>query len=41
MACRKGTMKWKRAMRIATKNYPHASIKRRRRIASAIIRKTK
>ena len=39
MPCGKGTMKWKRAMGITKRNYPRASLKRRRRIAAAITRK--
>jgi len=41
MPCPKSSMKWKRAMRIAKKNYPHLSLKRRRRIAASITRKKK
>jgi len=41
MVCGRGTMKWKRAMAIARRNYPGASLKRRRKIAAAITRKKK
>jgi len=37
MPCRRSSMKWKRALRIATKNYPRLSLKRRRKIAGSII----
>ena len=33
----KGTMKWKNAMAVARRNYPKASLSRKRRIAGAII----
>lgn len=36
MVCRKSGMTWKRAMRIARKQYPHFSLKRRRKIAGKI-----
>lgn len=39
MPCGRGTMKWRRAMGIARRNYPNASLERRRRIAGAITRK--
>lgn len=41
MVCGKGTMKWRKAMAIARRNYPGASLERRRRIAAAITRKKK
>lgn len=39
MACGKSTMKWKRAMGIARREYPRASLQRRRKIAASITRK--
>lgn len=41
MPCGRKTMKWKRAMRIAKKTYPHLGLKRRRMVAAAITRKKK
>jgi len=41
MPCGKGTMKWKRAMSIARKNYPKLGLSRRKRIAAAITKKKK
>lgn len=41
MACRKGSMRWKKAMKIVRKQYPKLSLKRRERIAGAIISKKK
>lgn len=38
MPCGRRTMKWKRAMQTARRQYPHASLTRRRRIAAAIAR---
>jgi hypothetical protein len=38
MACGKHTMKWKRAMALARREYPHLGIKRRRMVAGAIVR---
>jgi len=37
MACGRNTMKWKKAMRIAKKNYPNLSLERRRKIAGSIV----
>lgn len=37
MVCGKKTMKWKRAMAIARRQYPRLSIKRRRKIAGSIL----
>ena len=37
MVCRKGSMKWKRAMAIVRRQYPSYGLQRRRRIAGSII----
>jgi len=37
MPCGKHTMKWKRAMQIARREYPSLSLNRRRKIAGSII----
>lgn len=41
MACRRDTMKWRRAMQIARRQYPHLGLERRRKVAAAITRKKK
>ena len=41
MVCGRKTMKWKRAMAIAKRQYPRLSLKRRRMVAAAITRKKK
>jgi len=41
MPCGKGTLKWKRAMRIVKKRYPSYGIERRRRIAGSIVSRSK
>jgi len=37
MPCGKHTMKWRRAMSIARREYPNAGLNRRKRIAGSII----
>lgn len=37
MPCGKHTLKWKRAMQIARREYPNLGVSRRRKIAGAII----
>jgi len=39
MSCGRNTMKWKRAMQIARREYPNLGLKRRRMVAAAITRK--
>ena len=41
MVCPRKSMKWKKAMRIARKQYPKLGLKRRRMVAAAITRKKK
>jgi len=41
MVCGRKTMRWKKAMAIARKQYPHLGLKRRRMVAAAITRKKK
>lgn len=37
MPCEKSSITWKRAMNVARKQYPKASLKRRKKIAGSII----
>ena len=39
MVCGRKTMKWKKAMQIARRNYPNLGLKRRRMVAAAITKK--
>jgi len=37
MPCGKNTMKWKRAMAVARREYPRAGLRKRKRIAGSIL----
>lgn len=41
MPCPKGSMKWKKAMGIARRQYPSYGLTRRRRIAAGLVRTAK
>ena len=41
MPCGRGTMRWRRAMQIARRQYPNLGLERRRRVAAAITKRKK